>query len=442
MATNTYVSIATTTFGSAAASYTFSSIPSTYTDLVLVGNFALASASNALNLQFNSDTATNYSVTTLYGDGSAAASTKSATRNTIPVSYYVCASTTLGESALIVSVQNYSNATTYKTTLGRMNRGSASNYPGAESTVGLWRSTAAITSITISSAVNISVGSTFTLYGIKAAGANPADTAKATGGTITYTDTDVIHTFTSSGTFTPSVPLTCEYLVVAGGGAGGASGGTGGGYPAGAGGGAGGFLAGSLSVSATGYSIQVGGGGAGQSGNNSTAGTGVNSIFSSVTATGGGGGGSYVLPTNGGSGGGGGYNSTSNGVKGLGTDGQGNHGGTWNTGDSGTGGGGAGSVGFQNAGNTGGNGGTGLYSVISGSATSYAGGGGGGAWSPGSAGTASNGGGAGGANGSNGTAATANTGGGGGGSGATNGVSGTRTAGNGGSGIVIVRYAK
>jgi hypothetical protein len=53
------------------------------------------------------------------------------------------------------------------------------------------------------------------LYGIKAQ-VTPG-TAKATGGTITYDQSgNVIHTFTSSGTFTPSEALSCDYLVVAG----------------------------------------------------------------------------------------------------------------------------------------------------------------------------------------------------------------------------------
>ena len=44
---------------------------------------------------------------------------------------------------------------------------------------------------------------------------------KATGGTITLVGGFYIHTFTGSGTFTPTAgTLSCDYLVVAGGGAG------------------------------------------------------------------------------------------------------------------------------------------------------------------------------------------------------------------------------
>jgi hypothetical protein len=65
---------------------------------------------------------------------------------------------------------NYSNATTYKTWLSRNNRASASNAPGTEALVGLWRSTSAITELVIGlTGGNFDTGSTFTLYGIKAA---------------------------------------------------------------------------------------------------------------------------------------------------------------------------------------------------------------------------------------------------------------------------------
>jgi hypothetical protein len=65
--------------------------------------------------------------------------------------------------------------------------------------LGLWRSTAAITSITLYWRSNIAVGSTFSLYGIAAEGA-----AYASGGYVTSDSQYYYHTFTSSGTFTPT----------------------------------------------------------------------------------------------------------------------------------------------------------------------------------------------------------------------------------------------
>ena len=47
-----------------------------------------------------------------------------------------------------------------------------------------------------------------------------ASARQAYGGTITTSGAYTIHTFTASGTFTAMKPLSCEYLVVAGGGGG------------------------------------------------------------------------------------------------------------------------------------------------------------------------------------------------------------------------------
>jgi hypothetical protein len=283
----------------------------------------------------------------------------------------------------------------------------------------------------------------------------------ATGGTITTAPCGnfKIHTFTGPGTFTvcstgnPAGSDTVSYVVVAGGGSGGAT--------HGGGGGAGGYREGKASydtysasplnapaglpVSAQGYPIVVGGGGAapaypvqppysGCSGNNSS--------FSTITATAGGRGGGGCSPTgfgaDGGSGGGGGNSGPKAGGSGntpsvtpaQGTDGGSGH----PTGGTG-GGGGATVAGSSTSSNTGGDGGTGATSSINETPTARAGGGGGGA-SGGSSGTGGTGGGGTGKVSPTGQAssATVNTGGGGGGGSSSGG------GGAGGSGIVIIRY--
>jgi len=242
----------------------------------------------------------------------------------------------------------------------------------------------------------------------------------ATGGTISTSGAYTIHTFNSSGTFTPNKVGTVEYLVIAGGG--------GGNGDSGGGGGAGGYrTATGFDVAATGLTVTVGAGGAyGYSG--------VNSVFSSITSVGGGRGsgnavGSYVCAVGGSGGGASGGSGSTNGC--AGTSGQGNSGGNSNI--SGPnypagGGGGAGGGGYSATGGSsnGGNGGVGLASSISGSSI-YRGGGGGG----GGGGTDSVGGNGGG--GATGASGTANTGGGGGGD-------SSGGAGAGGSGVVIIRY--
>ena len=256
------------------------------------------------------------------------------------------------------------------------------------------------------------------------------------GGVVTTDGTNSIHTFATSGTLSVLVPLTAQYLVVAGGA-------SGGGNSAG-GGGAGGLLTGSgLTIDTnSNYVVTVGAGGAGV-GNNTTGNNGSGSSFNAYTTTGGGGGGGSTpgaaAGNRGGSGGGG--QSGGNGANGGAgntpstSPSQGNNGGgtpaaggTYPAG----GGGGAGAVGGTPATNTsaGGAGGIGVASSINGTSTYYSGGGGGG--SGGTAGAGGNGGGGAGVTSGTGVAGTANTGGGGGGGGTGGGA--------GGSGIVIIAY--
>jgi hypothetical protein len=156
----TYEPIATATASGSASSVSFSSISSAYTDLVIVCSYKLASTGQTLNLQFNSDTSTNYSNTTLYGDGSSAASSRTTSANYLFAAYYGS-----DQSNAIVNVMNYANTTTYKSVVSRDN---TNTY--VLTRAGLWRSTAAISTVTLtSSSGNITSGSTFTLYGIKAA---------------------------------------------------------------------------------------------------------------------------------------------------------------------------------------------------------------------------------------------------------------------------------
>jgi len=274
-------------------------------------------------------------------------------------------------------------------------------------------------------------------------------TTSSTGGLITTAaNGDRIHTFTSSGTFTPAVNCTPEVLVVAGGGGGGT-------YAAGAGGGAGGLIYNpSYSITVGSYTVTIGGGGTGGDwGGVSLASNGNNSVFGALTAIGGGAGGigwGDNIGNNGGSGGGGsghdgtgGLYTTAGGTK---TVSQGNNGGLGRgiSGNRGAGGGGGGAGGFggDSSTNSGGNGGDGLPYSISGAATYYAGGAGGGDYGSSNGGIGGFGGGG---NVSGGNSSSipggngiSNTGGGGGGS--RSATVDSWKGGNGGSGIVIVRY--
>jgi hypothetical protein len=159
----TYTPIATTTIsGSSTSNFTFSSISGSYTDLVLIGQIAETPSLGSLVYRVNSDSGSNYSTTYLDGNGSSATSGRYTSQTEARATYEGVGT---GFGTYIFNFQNYSNTTTYKTILGRASNAGNS----AEATVSLWRSTSAITSITIYAGQNFASGSTFTLYGVKSA---------------------------------------------------------------------------------------------------------------------------------------------------------------------------------------------------------------------------------------------------------------------------------
>jgi hypothetical protein len=166
----TYEPIATNTLGSDQASISFSSFAG-YTDVILVASTRSShSANGPITIRFNGDTGSNYSYTRLYGSGSAASSDRFSNSTSIDFGFMPGTNSTSGIFGIsTVHIQNYSNSTTNKTVLNRWNTdGSATPFTAA--VVGLWRNTAAITSMSIAYTTgNILTGSTFTLYGIKAA---------------------------------------------------------------------------------------------------------------------------------------------------------------------------------------------------------------------------------------------------------------------------------
>jgi hypothetical protein len=162
----TYTPLARTTLSSAAASVTFSSISGSYTDLILVSNLGGSVSGEAVRIQINSDSGSNYSYTAIRGNGTSATSERATSATSLRISTGVGVTTNTSDMTIITNLQNYSNTTTFKTLISRA--GQAAN--GTESSVGLWRSTSAINAIQVSNTNgNIVAGSTFTLYGILAA---------------------------------------------------------------------------------------------------------------------------------------------------------------------------------------------------------------------------------------------------------------------------------
>ena len=166
---STYTPIATTTLGSAVTSFTFTSIPQTYTDLILIASGSISASGPAFKVRVGSsntiDTGNNYSMNRLiwYASGSPYPV------ESPNISYYSLDGSSYSSSAqniAISNIMNYSNTTTYKTMLNRS--GYASDQ--AEMSVALWRSTNAINTIQVLvDSQSINAGTTFTLYGIASA---------------------------------------------------------------------------------------------------------------------------------------------------------------------------------------------------------------------------------------------------------------------------------
>lgn len=164
----TYEPIATTTLGSTNTTVTFSSIPSTYTDLRLVFIGLSASGAPDVYIRFNSDTSSIYSGTYLQGNGTTASSFFTSSQTAADISAGVGWSTTT-YSFLTLDIFSYTGST-FKTFLN--SETADRNGSGALTrVVGSWRSTSAINRIdlTFSNAGSFAVGTTATLFGIKAA---------------------------------------------------------------------------------------------------------------------------------------------------------------------------------------------------------------------------------------------------------------------------------
>ena len=414
-------------------------IPQTYTDLQIVMSVRGSRSEVVSNtaISFNGSTA-NFTNKYLEGNGTSASSGSLARFVGAQPAATATANTF---SNNIIYIPNYTSSNFKSFSCDSVTENNAT-LAYATLFAGLWSDTSAITTITLSSSSsdNFVEGSTFYLYGIS----NVTSGSKATGGIVSSDGTYWYHMFPYSGTFTPTSAISADILCVAGGGGGGAWNG--------GGGGAGGLLTfTSQSLTATGYTVTVGSGGAG--GVTSTAGTtGNDSQFGSLTLVKGGGGGGGDASVNGKTGGSGGGASFA-GTAGSATSGQGYAGGAGDNAGPVYGAGGGGAGGAGTAGTSNGKGGVGLSSSLtdamglatstgdpSGSNYYYAGGGTGGNQDGTTIVTGTLGGGGSGGTGYNATvinptAGKINTGGGGGGATAAN------SGAAGGSGVVIIRYA-
>ena len=169
--TGAYDALATVTVPSGGqASITFSGIPNTYTHLQIraTARTNRASASDQFKLQVNGDTSSNYSIHSVYGNGSSAVSegysgqTNWNTFDTLPAAS--ASSNVFGE--VIVDVLDYASTTKNKTmrALGGFDNNGNGNIILSSSA---WYSTSAITSLNIIAIGSFTQYSTFSLYGVK-----------------------------------------------------------------------------------------------------------------------------------------------------------------------------------------------------------------------------------------------------------------------------------
>jgi hypothetical protein len=164
----TYTLISSNVLSSAAASVTFSSIPATYTDLVLRISARTDTTTTLILMSFNGDTSGVWSRTSLRGNGSAASSGDNTALarmqlENVNISTYTASTF----NSMEVYIPNYTT-TAYKQISNFGVSETNATAANMAASAGLWQLGSAITSIELSgSTANFVTGSSFYLYGIK-----------------------------------------------------------------------------------------------------------------------------------------------------------------------------------------------------------------------------------------------------------------------------------
>jgi hypothetical protein len=166
-----YDSIATTTVGaSAVSSITFSSIPSTYTHLQIRGSALCSSNGGNIQIRFNSDTGSNYSMHYIAGGGASVIAAATTSTTAITLCEGVNGTSSTFPAGVVTDILDYTNTNKYTTI--RSLGGQDSNNGGRDDIglfSGAWLNTAAITSIVLLPSGNFNQYTQFALYGIKGA---------------------------------------------------------------------------------------------------------------------------------------------------------------------------------------------------------------------------------------------------------------------------------
>lgn len=160
---STYELVQTYTVSSATINVALTTIPSTYTDLVLVINPASSTEQN-MQMYFNNDNATNYSRTYIQGSGTSTTSARQSS-TTGQNNYLTPVFGGSNAGTYVANIFDYANTSKHKAFLFR--GGTAAS--GTALLLSLWRSTSAISTINLYNGSDWAVGTRFDLYGIKAA---------------------------------------------------------------------------------------------------------------------------------------------------------------------------------------------------------------------------------------------------------------------------------
>lgn len=162
MPTSTYDLIASNVLGSSAASVTFSSIPATYRDLIIVINATAAVDFAIPAIRLNSDTGSNYSTVLMAGESGGPISQSLTSTRYFPNYRASTGAGTTRPLITLVHIMDYSATDKHKTFLSRGNTSE-----GVEAGAGRWANTAAVNTVQVLTAdQNFATGSSFYLYGI------------------------------------------------------------------------------------------------------------------------------------------------------------------------------------------------------------------------------------------------------------------------------------
>jgi len=163
---NTYEAIASTSVATSTATITFSSIPATYTDLVLIIT-GKTSAGADIWIRVNGDTGSNYSYAEIDSNGTTVSASKAANQSNGLLTDWWGTPANDNSHICICQLNSYSSTVHHKTMISRANRAGS----GLDFVQSKWSDTSAITSLTLrfSGGTTFEVGTVASLYGIKAA---------------------------------------------------------------------------------------------------------------------------------------------------------------------------------------------------------------------------------------------------------------------------------